>query len=225
MKKTSVITMVSVLCMGLVGTSLAEGGVKLSHIGLHGAYSIGGDVYDSEIGFGGQAELALLPFLSLDFAVSRFSDTPDPLLKRGIGRSSVRELYDMTTTTMGLSAVLHTQLAGPLRGYALAGVNFNRVDIDVEVKPLRADAVWLTHRIEMDIDDQIGYHLGLGLRLPVHDRIGIFAEYRYTFLDLEGEATTIPTGETADIMPFTTTRDYKEDYSFGLVKMGVNILF
>ena len=71
----------------------------------------------------------------------------------------------------------------------------------------------------VDIDDSVGFHLGAGLNMPIQKNWELFAEYRYTFLELEGEVSVSGMGitESEDIE--------KGDYDFGLLKVGVNYLF
>ena len=176
-------------------------------IGAHGAYSIGGDIEKSKAGYGVQTEVALTKNVGVELAASRFSDEYD---EEGIS-------LEQDLTTIGLSVVGRATLVQNLQGFLLAGVDYNIADIDASIDPAAFEGIPMTANV--DIDDSVGFHLGAGLNMPIQKNWELFAEYRYTFLELEGEVSVSGMGitESEDIE--------KGDYDFGLLKVGVNYLF
>lgn len=162
MKRRIIYTGILALLVGMASQAQA------SRLGIHGGFSNGGDIQDSELGYGGQLELLVNPFLSFEFAVTKFSDEIE-----GKGDATL----DQDLTSIGLSAVFRGPLGplGPLgqqlEGYTLFGANYNTFDMD-----------------KMEADDAIGFHIGAGLNLPVAYNMELFTEYRYTFLETEWEA-------------------------------------
>lgn len=215
MKKAWIIISMTVLCMAGVVHAQTVG---LSRLGLHGSYSLGGDVEDSEFGFGGQVEMSVTPNVFVELAVSHFSDEPVRT------RPAVRETMELDLTTIGLSAILRGPLTDWIQGYVSAGVNYNIPDTDTRVAPTQE--IWTPHTVEIDLDNRFGYHIAAGLNYPVHENWELFVEYRYTFLKLKGDWTaTIPHTLDGVSWEHVDVVSYKEDYNFGLVKLGVNYRF
>jgi opacity protein-like surface antigen len=71
---------------------------------------------------------------------------------------------------------------------------------------------------DVDVDNEVGFHVGAGLNFPLQNNWELFAEYRYTFLELEGDISV-------SAMGITESRSLEGDYDFGLLKVGVNYLF
>jgi opacity protein-like surface antigen len=165
MKRRIVYTGILALLVGMASQAQA------TRLGIHGIFSNGGDIEDSEMGYGGQLELPVNPFFSVEFAVTQFGDE----IK---GKSG--ETLNQDLTSIGLSAIFRGPLGqlGPLgqqlEGYTLLGANYNSFDIE-----------------KMDADDAVGLHLGAGLNLPIAYNMELFTEYRYTFLKTEWE-TELP---------------------------------
>ncbi|CAK8725119.1 Opacity protein [Candidatus Electrothrix laxa] len=205
MKRRIVYTGILALLVGMASQAQA------SRLGIHGVYSSGGDVEESEIGFGGQLELPVNQVLSVELAVTKFSDEIE-------GSDST---IDQDLTSIGLSAVFRGPLGplGPLgqqlEGYMLFGANYNSIDTDVSLKNSAASSGVSSN---MELDDELGFHIGAGLNFAISYNMELFAEYRYTFLETEGEE------ELSDMYgTLTTTGDY--EYDFGLGKLGLNFLF
>ena len=137
---------------------------QATRLGLHGVFSNAGDVGDSELGVGGQLELPVNPFMSVELAVTQFGDEVE---HHGA-------TIDQDLTSIGLSAVLRGQIGPQLEGYTLLGLNYNTFDMD-----------------QMEADDAVGFHIGAGMNLPVAYNMELFSEYRYTFLETEFE-TVMP---------------------------------
>ena len=142
-------------------------GLKL---GVHGAYSVGGDVEDESFGYGAQVGAAVNENLSLELSGTMFQDQDEGI--------------DMDITTIAFSARLGGELADNVGLYVGGGANYNMFDMD--------DVAG----VKVDIDDVLGYHFCGGLELSLADSIELFGEYRYSMVELD-EATI--GGETGDI--------------------------
>ncbi len=193
MKRGIVSTGILALLIGIAGQAQAN------RIGLHGAYSNGGDIDEPEIGIGGQVEFPINQILSVEFAVSHFSEEIE-------GSNGVN--IDQDLTSIGVSAVFRKTLGPQLGGYMLFGADYNTIDTDSNVQ-----------NVNMELDDEIGFHIGTGLNLAISYNMELFAEYRYTFLETEGET------EMADGILDASLTDEDYEYDFGLAKLGLNFLF
>ena len=194
--------MIGMLLVCVAVTSHAQE-IRISRTGAHGAYSVGGDIEESKVGFGAQAELAINSQFSIELALSRFSDEYD---EAGIS-------LEQDLTTIGVSVVYRAPLGENVLGYLLCGLDYNIVDMDASIDPA-------VYGISMntDVDNELGFHIGAGLNFVLQSNWELFAEYRYTFLELEGDISVSAMGISAD-------ESFDGDYNFGLVKVGVNYLF
>jgi len=205
MKRRIVYTGILALLVGMAGQAQA------SRLGIHGAYSSGGDVEESEMGFGGQLEVPVNQILSVELAVTKFSDEIE-----GSGSTLEQDL-----TSIGFSAVFRGPLGplGPLgqqlEGYMLFGANYNSIDTDISLKNSTFSN---TTTSNLDLDDELGFHIGAGLNVPIAYNMEVFAEYRYTFLETEGE-------EEITNMHGTIITEGDYEYDFGVGKLGLNFLF
>lgn len=202
MRRKALCSVIGIIVLFVAGTSHAEG-VKFSRLGAHGSISLGGDIEDSNIGFGAQTELSLTPHVSIELALSHFSDE----------KEKDWYSYDLDLTTIGISAVFRAPLAEKIKGYLLGGIDYNIADLDVnpnyDVPIVSASA---------DVDDEVGFHLGGGLNFMLQKNWELFAEYRYTFLELNGDISYSYAN-----LPVSYSLD--EDKDFGLLKIGINYLF
>ncbi|MCI5140619.1 MAG: porin family protein [Candidatus Electrothrix sp. ATG1] len=196
---------------GIVSTGIlalligATSQAQATRLGIHGVFSNGGDVEDSELGFGGQLELPINPILSVELAVTQFGDEVE-----GDGVTLEQDL-----TSVGLSAVFRGPIGPYVDGYMLFGANYNTIDTDISIQdPAIASLI----NTNMELDDEIGFHIGAGFNFAIAYNMEFFAEYRYTFLETEGEAEVSNMYET-----LTTGGDY--EYDFGVAKIGLNFLF
>ncbi|MDO8266413.1 MAG: OmpW family outer membrane protein [Moraxellaceae bacterium] len=191
--------------MGMAGYSAAAEEMGSTSFGIHGAYSTGGDIEESDTGLGIQMKFPMSNTVAIEVALTRFSDN---FADSGIA-------LDQELTSLGVSALFQSPIATSTNAYFLAGLNYNMVDVDVTVDPgVFPPGVTSS----MDVDDAMGVHIGVGLDHQLNKNIGIFAEYRYTVLDLEGEITA-----TNGIVSMSQT--VEGDYDFGLLKAGINFSF
>lgn len=176
-----------------------------TRVGVHAAHSMGGDIEESDTGMGFQAEFPMSGNISLELAVSRFDDE-----YQDAGISLAQEL-----TTFGVSALYRAPLSEVANVYFLGGLNYNTTDVDVSLDP----AMFVPGTsITTDIDDAVGIHLGFGAEYKVTSNWALFAEYRYTLLDVEGTVT-------ASAGSLSASESIEGDYDFGLLKAGISYLF
>lgn len=191
--------------MGMAGYSAAAEEMGSTSFGIHGAYSTGGDIEESDTGLGIQMKFPMSNTVAIEVALTRFSDS---FADSGIA-------IDQELTSLGVSALFQAPVAASTNAYFLGGLNYNLVDMDVTIAPgVFPPGVTAT----MDTDDAMGVHIGIGLDHQLNKNIGIFAEYRYTILDLEGEITA--TNGFASM-----SQTVEGDYDFGLLKAGINFSF
>lgn len=156
-------------------------------LGAHGAYSNAGDVENEDIGFGGQLGVQMGEVLSMELSGTKFEDKED-----GAGGE---------ITTIALTARLGAQVSYAATLYGGAGVNYNIIDISPSLPGIK-------------IKDTIGFHGAGGIEVMLNDMFMVFAEYRYTLLEPEIEASFGGMKETE-----------KFDYNFGLARIGFNLVF
>lgn len=199
--------------VAFLGLAVSASAVGPSRIGVHVAYSAGGDVEDEQHGFGGQLEFGLGPNLFIELSASSFSDE---WAEEGLK-------LEADIVTFGLSAILRAPIADTVQVYGLGGINYNSIDMDASFDraalglPAGVDA-----RADIDVDDELGFHLGAGINVEVTPNVELFAEYRYTFLSVDAETTIRVSGGGMD---WRETETEEADYDFGLFKAGLNFMF
>ncbi len=165
----------------------------------------GGDIEDSEVAYGAQIKLPLGNPFFVALSVALITDT--------FTGDSVE--IDQDVTTIGLSIGAEVQAATRCTVYGLFGPNFNMADLDIrndrELPPGAS--------IKGDVDDAVGFHAAAGATYQLANHVGLFLEYRYTFLDLEGSIT----GTRSDGNRLVT--DVEGSYDFGLATVGLSYLF
>ena len=221
----------AVVLVAFAGVSHA-GGFSL---GGHGAYTAGGDVESEEFGYGAQVGLDISDNLSLELSGTMFSD------EVGIEDTV---MLDTDARHIALSARVELPAGDAVRFYLGGGASYNMFEVDEPpltdviadladsqgLGQVYADLVALGATVSgdlgVDIDDAIGYHACAGVSLALSDSVELFGEYRFTWLDIEGDAAanvTISVGGIA-LQEITERRDIDRSYDFGLARVGINIL-
>lgn len=213
MKKYIALISILVLCLaGLVSSSRAQGLKKYS-LGVHGTYSMDGDVVESKYGFGFQTENSISKYLSTELALSGFSDGFSK--NAYLGNKSITTTVRLNIITIGISAIFRIS-----KGYLLGGINYNVADIELsEVSEMNGETSY--EKAALNFKDDIGYHIGAGFNFPLSGNWNIFTEYRYTYLTLNrmGNVKLLYKGNYYDL-------EFPEiDYDFGLFKIGINYLY
>jgi len=81
--------------------------------------------------------------------------------------------------------------------------------------------------VDIEIDDAIGCHACVGASVALSDSVELFGEYRFTWLDIDGEASVELTAIMNGVVDeeIRETRDLDEgSYDFGLARIGINVL-
>jgi opacity protein-like surface antigen len=190
------------LIIGAYGTVQALGEVRL---GVHGGYTAGGDIENSDVAYGAQVELGITPNLGVEVAVSRFSDEAK---EQGVE-------IELDYTSIAASLVWRADLSAPLGFFILGGFNYNIVDGDAK---LDSRVFGNTVAIDFDLDNAVGFHVGAGLNIALADNLELFTEYRYTFLDLEGKISARSQGVVVE-------ESIDGSANFGIIKFGINLMF
>ena len=215
--------------------------VSMSHaggfsVGGHGAYTVGGDVESEEFGYGAQVGLDISESLSVELSGTMFSDEVD---------ADDLGTLDIDVQHIALSACIDLPLSDVLGFYVGGGVSYNMFEVDEPdlanviaeladnqgMAQAYADLVaaggTITGGLDIEIDDAIGYHACAGVSLALSDSVELFGEYRFTWLDIEGEASadvTVSLGGVV-VQQISESQDLDEgSYDFGLARVGINIL-
>lgn len=175
------------ICGLLLSVAVCQAQLKL---GVHGAYSNSGDVENEDFGFGGQLTAVMSESFSIELAGTQFED------KEGDSGPEI--------TTIALTARVGGLVGETATAYIGGGANYNIIDVDVGSGAL----------FDMDVDDSIGFHAAAGLEFMLNENLELFAEYRYTILEVEGST------EMSGL-----TEDFEKDYNFGLARAGINLIF
>lgn len=204
--------------------------------GVHGGYTVGGDVEDKGFAYGLQGEMELNDLLSVELSGTGFSDSDAGA--------------DLDVKSIGLTGKCGMKLADKVRVYGGAGVDYNMFDGDVNATDLYIDyfegtagitfdefaAAYgmttaaarsqLAAEMEMigatasfDVDNKIGFHVCAGVEVALTETIELFGEYRYTFCKVKGDISLNVPGIV------NMEESFSDNYNFGIAKVGVNFLF
>jgi len=204
-------------------------------VGGHGAYTVGGDIESEEFGYGAQVGIDLVENVSLELSGTMFSDEVEDDEFGGL---------DIDTTHIALSVRFDIPVTEALAVYVGGGASYNMIDVDApSIESLIATAMdpaeaaaydafvaaggTLSGGVDVDVDDSFGYHACAGISLALSDSVELFGEYRFTWMDIEGEInaelTAMQGGVTVEQV--SESAEIEEDsYNFGLARVGVNIL-
>jgi hypothetical protein len=223
--------LIGLLGLGLCTSVMAQGFCAAMPDGLsvggHSVYTMGGNIEESKLGFGLQAEMDLSKYLDLskyfsgdpayfaiELAGTMFTDEPTD---RGVDAeidvftlALSAKLYLPMDSYLPLERYLPSLMNRSLKIFVLGGVNYNSLEWNVDL------GEWEGVRVDFDVDNGIGYHIGGGASLMLNDNLEIFAEYRYTIF--EGEYTV-------SVPDYGYNEASTEDYNFGFAKLGLNFKF
>lgn len=165
----------------------------------------GGDIEESDLAYGGQVQVSIAEVYLVELAVSTFSDSYDG--------DNIET--DQDTTSIGFSVGARAAVASKCGVYGLFGPNYNTSEADIDVDQDKAPGA----SAKIDFDDSVGFHAAVGATYEVSSRVSFFVEYRYTFLDLDAEASLVRTDGSTD------QDDGDFSYDFGIAKAGLNVTF
>lgn len=202
MKKPSLLVGLPVVLYAMT----AQAGVAgANRVGINGSITAGGEVQESQGGYGAQGEFAINRNFGIELSVDQFSDKSTD--------AGIEIKQDLTS--IGLSGVFRGQFNQRFGGYFLVGVDYNMPSADVTLDPGYYGRGW---HATANIDDAFGAHIGGGLNVKLADQVELFLEYRYTGLELSGDIT-VSNGD------YWYTESVKGNSDFGLLKLGINVLF
>ena len=131
-------------------------------IGLHGAYTFGGDIEKSDIGYGGQVLIRATENIAFEISVTKFSD--------GVETVTMDVIHAAGTVLFYIPMNENTRLYGGV------GVSRNSFDAKIAVPNFYAT-----------VDDNIGFHAALGMETNLSDRVKLFGEVRHTWSSTTAE--------------------------------------
>jgi len=184
--KTLSIVLVAVL---LVGAGVVQ--AQNARIGPHAGYVIGPELeaegesveLDDAFSYGVQLTHQANEALGIEISGNRFSTEYDELPDSDFSITSVA-----ATIRLGGSPDQTTFI------YGGGGVSYNFIELEV-------------FNVDLDPDDDIGYHFCGGVELALSDTVDFFAEYRQSYV-------------TFDVPGFI--EDVEIDYEGGMLRAGVS---
>ena len=94
------------------------------------------------------------------------------------------------------------------------------------IADVEAAGALFTSSAELDVDDAWGYHVCGGIEFDISENMQLFAEYRYSVVEIEGEAELYYAVHSGGSVLFDqgAREKFEDDYDFGLVRVGLNIV-
>lgn len=166
-------------------------------IGAHGAYTSGGDVENESFGYGLQIGVVGDHF-GLELSGTLIEDDSPP---------SPTDETEFELGTIALTLLFGGNITDDMRAYVGAGVNYNRFTFDSGAE------------LDYDDDDQVGFHACAGISIDLADVLQLFVEYRHTVVQYDTEAF-----DSGDLVQGLDYIKLDEDYAFGMVRAGLNIV-
>ena len=166
-------------------------------LGAHGAYTLGGDVENESFGYGVQIGI-MGDNLGLELSGTLVEDDNPP---------SPSDETQFELGTIALTLLLGGNITDDMRGYIGAGVNYNRFTFDSKAK------------LDYDDDDQVGFHACAGVSIALADVLHLFVEYRHTIVQYDTKAF-----DSNDIVQGLDYIKLDEDYAFGMIRAGLNLV-
>jgi len=205
MKKLLLFALILMLSVGIC--SAQQGFFAGAQMG----YTMGGDIEESDLGFGAQAGMELSDNASIELSWNKFTDEQSD------------EYYAIEADASVIAATLRMAMpvSDSLKVYGGAGVNYLMIDVSFKIKEAALEEIAGLYGLsiedimaggdidleeEADMDNTIGFHICGGASANVTDTVQVFGEYRYTFGKVKGEGID-------------------EDYNYGILRAGANILF
>jgi len=165
----------------------------------------GGDIEENEVAYGGQIQMPFGDVFFLELSAIAVTDTE--------GDDEITADFDVQS--IGISIGAKAKAAKNCEVYGLFGPNYNMGDLEIDIDQTYAPGA----SAETDTDDSVGFHVAAGSAYNITPDISIFIEYRYTFLDFEGDIVVIRTDGSR------TDGDLEGSFDFGVAKVGLNYLF
>ncbi len=194
--------------------------------GPHVAYPRGGDIRDSQVGFGWQVTYERSDYWSLDLSITRQTDRLDDL---GIVQAPFEDRFDLEI--IGTAASLRlTYPMGLTTLYGGGGIGYYymRTENKYANRSLASQSSALppgvqSSRVSVNPENSLGYHAVAGIERLLTSRWEVFAEYRWVWLD-----TTLRTRRVESrggLQKDTLTARDSFTYDHGLIRAGINYRF
>ena len=133
-------------------------------------------------------------------------------LGANIADVSILDAPSLNLLNISLDIMVNIGLSNPqVVPYFIGGVNWDRSS----AKDLTVSESGAVFNTTIDTDSGIGFNVGAGLSLYLTNRLGLFAEARYSFIKLKNEASTREVGSSR-----VFNRDYVDFGGYIPVKIG-----
>lgn len=194
--------------------------------GPHLAYPRGGDIRDSQLGFGWQVTYEPSDYWAVDLSISRQTDRLDDL---GVLAAPFEDRFDLEL----IGAAASVRVAYPLGMtsiYAGGGVGYYylRTDNKHANRSLAGNSHALpagvqSMRASVNLERTFGYHAAVGIERILTRRWEVFAEYRWVWLDTHMRIRRVESRGGLQQDTFTSRNSFSYDH--GLIRTGVNYRF
>ena len=223
--------MVPVLAIMMMIASRESSAKTRIFVSGYGVYSLHGDIETPSPGGGALLGMTLSDYLSGEVSVTKFTD-----------KSSPDQIPSLSMDVMSAAATLYLSPSKDIFGikaYCGAGLILDVLTID----SLSAMDIWgarpdmqeffraggqVSGAMDFEIDQALGYELVLGFSIAFKRHWELFANYRYTTLDVKVEMKTHITAVSGGGVVVCDVNDYSnidDSFNHGLVRLGLNYYF
>ena len=227
MKCPTLLLALLALCCGM--TASAQSFKDGPHVG----FVTGGDTEDPDVAFGWQAAYEFNDVCSLELSVTHMRD------KLSGDNLDVGDFSVPAKLQVDIWAVALTAQAGHLIGERVylhggGGVGyyfFTDKDMEEARRDLAATGGTDSGRPvldeDVDIDNDFGFHLTVGVDVLLKQSWEFFVDYRAAFLETDSERTSLEVFTGSDGQPRQTNvrRSGNFSYDYGLLRLGFNYRF
>jgi opacity protein-like surface antigen len=191
--------------------------------GVHGSFSVGGDVPGSALGYGVQICGDLKKRLSLELAGTRtafdiedWSEEPASVLPDSSAPGHEAQIDDeIILTTIAFSLRAQVEATDWLSAYAGGGLSYSVVQWDATDSYLSGSTLTTA---AATLEGGVGYHACAGVEIGTGS-ILFFVEYRYAVVKTTG-TLSLTYEDTVGI-----EMSLEDDVGFGLVRAGAGLRF
>jgi hypothetical protein len=184
MKKLFAVLIVLVLAVAVT----AEAGTNSVMVGAGIVMPMGGDVEKGKMGVGASLLIPIKGHFGLEAEILQFGDH--------------LEAVDMTLVKVGASAVYRRQ-KDRFWGLVKGGLDYNQIEFTSSLPG-----------IEINVDNAIGYHVGVAGGIKLTDRLGLSLELTKYWLDTTAKVWGCGVSETVE-----------GSYDHDLIKVGLTYRF
>ena len=161
-----------------------------------------------------------------------FEDTNAMALRLNAICDSVLEM-DLDVVALTLALIGSMEASEVVNVYALGGLGYYLFGGDVSVDDASAAAALGTpgatfaSSFRFDPDDEFGAFIGAGIAVAVQEAVEIFADYRFNFVEIDGDISGTATASAPGVAPVTSSSaaSVEGDFDHGVARVGVNFGF